>query len=374
MISVDGRFLVVGGSDAPPCPPGADCELPEQPPLRDGASFDPATSEWTRIAAAPIPLGGHIDTSTAVLGDVAYFFSHRYVDETAVVQTSFVSYEVAADTWSTLPNPPDATHWHRLVSAGRHLIAYPTSHEAMNSPDIEAANPLPTDLLYEPQDQTWQALPADPHGPSFDRNMLAVDDGVILLGQDLEKDPGIDPPLVRMAVLDVATDPLSATWRVLPDGHFLWPGEYVSVGGRLVSPHPGTADGGETNNWGREYPNGGVIDPETGEWRPFPSVPEHDPDAWGIGPIAIAGTRTVIDGSWAVDAPTLEWIPVPQRAQDADGNDVPLTTTNHAAALVDTPDGPNVFVWGGTQWAHPDSLTSEYELLDDGWLWQVPTR
>jgi hypothetical protein len=372
-IAIAGRFLVVGGSDAPPCPPGAECPLPEKPPLTDGASFDPATGEWAEISSAPLPLGGYIDTSTAVLGDAAYFLSHWYVNGTEAGQTSFVSYDVAADTWTVLPNPPDATHWQRLVAVGQHLIAYPTSHEAMNSPNIEPADPLPADLLYRPGEQTWHPLPTDPHGPSYDRTMLAVGSRVFLLGKDLVGNPGTDPPLVKMAVLNVDADPLSAEWSVLPDGEFLWPSEYVSVGGLFVSPHVGTADGGETNNWGREYPNGGVVDPETGKWRPFPSVPEHDPDAWGIGPAGIAGERTVIDGPWAVDAPTLEWIPVPQRAQGADGHEVPLPTTNHAAALVDTPDGPLAFVWGGIRWTDPDSLTSEYDLLDHGWLWPVPT-
>jgi hypothetical protein len=373
-VPIGDRVLVVGGSDAPPCPPNADCNLPEQPPLTDGASFDPATGQWTRIAAAPVPLGGYVDSNTAVVGDAVYVLSHWYVPETDDVQTSFVAYDSVADDWIVLPNPPaDAGSWLQLTAAGGHLIAYPSSHEATNSGNVTIPEQAPPDLLYRPADQTWHALPADPHGPSFDRTMLAVDDRVILLCRDLVENPGVDPPLVRMAELDLAGDPLSASWTALPDGAFLWPSEYVSAGGLLLSAQPGSTDGGETNNWGRDYPNGGVVDPETGRWSPYPSVPENDPDAWGIGPISVSAERTVIDGSWAVDAQTLDWTQVPQRAEDADGNEVPLPTTNHAAALIDTPDGPFAFVWGGTLWSDPDSSTSDYELLDDGWLWQLPT-
>ncbi len=219
----------------------------------------------------------------------------------------------------------------------------------------------------------WHELPADPVGQSFERNLQAVGDQLVLLAAENVPDPGVNPPLVKMAALTVADDPLSGDWRVLPDGEFLFPSGYVSAGGLLVSPHLGTHDGGETNSWGRPYPWGGVVDPETGEWKEFPSVPEHDPDAWGVGPDSITGDRTVIDESWAIDTRTLEWSQVPQLAHDADGNEAPLPTTGHASALVETPDGPMAFIWGGTHWSDPDSLTSDYELLDDGWLWQVPT-
>jgi hypothetical protein len=369
VIAIDGRFLVIGGSDAPPCPPNADCVQPEEPPLMDGASYDLATDTWTSIATAPVPLGGHVDTSTAVVGDTAYVLSEWYVSETDEIQISFVSYDAGADEWTVLPNPPaDATFWLQLTAAGGHVIAYLGSHETMSSDGVAIQVEVPPDLLYRPADQSWHELPADPHGPSFDRTLLAVDGRVILLSQDLVKNPGVDPPLVRMAALDVAGDPLTADWTVLPDGEFLCPTGYVSVGGLLLSPQQGTEDGGESNNWGREYPLGGVVDPENGEWRPFPSVPGDDPNAWGIGP-TITGERTVISGSWAVDSRTLAWTQVPQRAEDPDGNEVPLPTTNHAAAILDTPEGPLAFVWGGTQWAD----LSDYELLDDGWLWPVPT-
>jgi hypothetical protein len=87
----------------------------------------------------------------------------------------------------------------------------------------------------------------------------------------------------------------------------------------------------------------------------------------------VTGQRTVVDEAWAVDVPTLGWTKVPQRAVTADGVEMPLPTTGHASALIETPEGPLAFVWGGTRWSDPDSFTSDYELLDAGWLWPVPT-
>jgi hypothetical protein len=373
-VTIGDRVLVVGGSDAPPCPPGGDCSLPEKQPLFDAALFDPLTGEWARTAAAPLRLGGHIDARTAVIGDTAYFLAEWYVAETERVQIAFLSYDAVADAWTELPNPPaEAASRLQLTAAGDNLVAYPGSHETMDMDRTLTPDQIPPDLLFRPADQSWHELPADPHGPSFDRNLLAVGNRLILLAKDLVADPGVDPPLVRMATLDVAGDPNSAQWTALPDGEFLWPDGYVSVGGLLLSPYLGSADGGEVNNWGRAYPYGGVIDPATGEWTAFPSVPEQDPRAWGVGPASISGNRTLINGPWVVDSQTLEWTQVPQRALDAEGNEAPFPTTNHAAALIDTPDGPVAFVWGGTLWSDPDSPTSEYELLDDGWLWRVPT-
>ena len=49
--------LVAGGRNDAPCPPDASCVLETDPPLRDGALFDPAASAWHRVADAPVPLG-----------------------------------------------------------------------------------------------------------------------------------------------------------------------------------------------------------------------------------------------------------------------------------------------------------------------------
>src|SRR5688500_4741674 len=54
---LDGRLLILGGTEADPCPPNADCSTPEEAPFRDGAFFDQAKNEWESIAEAPVPIG-----------------------------------------------------------------------------------------------------------------------------------------------------------------------------------------------------------------------------------------------------------------------------------------------------------------------------
>lgn len=46
------EVVLVGGSDAPPCPPNAGCQVPKVPPLADGAAFDPASGAWRAIGDA----------------------------------------------------------------------------------------------------------------------------------------------------------------------------------------------------------------------------------------------------------------------------------------------------------------------------------
>src|SRR5688572_28231222 len=53
-VAAGGSALVVGGSDAEPCPPNAGCVPTREPPLRDGAVFDPRAGKWSRIVDAPV--------------------------------------------------------------------------------------------------------------------------------------------------------------------------------------------------------------------------------------------------------------------------------------------------------------------------------
>ena len=66
---VDGRVVIMGGTDeAPPCPRFADCARGGRP-LLDGAAYEPSTGTWTKIAESPLPIMSY---SGAVVGDVVY--------------------------------------------------------------------------------------------------------------------------------------------------------------------------------------------------------------------------------------------------------------------------------------------------------------
>jgi hypothetical protein len=300
-VSLGDRVLVVGGGDGSPCPPNADCAVPDEVPLLDGAIYDPAADSWAPIADAPVHLGGftgHV-SGTGVIGDVAYFLLPSVTDE----PPALLSYDVSADAWDELP-PPPIEGWPALVAAGDELVAYMPSHEEYGE-RIAPTDPLPPDVVYDPMTDTWDELPVDPHRPSFDRKMVATAAGLVLLAKDLVPEPGVDPPIVRAAVLD-ATSLAAGEWSTLPDGEILWTDGFGWTGGLLVNPDQGSADGGEINNWGSSYPAGGILDPATGTWSELPEPPGARASSPDELPIELfsSGSRTAVYGRWALDVPS----------------------------------------------------------------------
>ncbi|TDD73139.1 hypothetical protein E1262_01275 [Jiangella aurantiaca] len=359
-VTVGEKILVIGGSDGPPCPPNASCVAPPEP-LRDGAAYDPGADAWTPIADAPAPVGAGPDTSV-VVGDTVYLLSTQWgTDGTGT--TSFLAYDAAADAWTELTLPGDEA-WLALTVAGGQVVAYRGSHEAAGTEVPTPLDPLPADLVYDPAADSWTELPADPLGPSYDRRLIGTDDGAVLLASALVPNPGVDPPVVNAARLDLAT----GTWTQLPDGDLISGYGFRRVGDQVVSAVEGSADGGETNNWGREIGYAGLLDPATGTWSELPERAERDPLDGFMIPGDVSGERTVVSGAWVLDVPTLSWSRVPA-----------LPVEDHiqgqSAAFAGTADGGVVFLWGGSRWpGRPDEpeATNEGELLAEGWVWRLP--
>lgn len=309
VVWVGDRFLVVGGADDPPCPPNASCAAPTGW-LIDGAAYDPVSDEWARIADAPTPV---LFPSTAVVGDVLYVLS-----ELGLVNAppAFLAYDVSDDSWTTLPLPPDGNR--RLVAVGDVLFSVQGSDE--HEPAV--------DSWFDPATATWHPLPDDPLGPSYDRALVEVDGRVVLTAKDLAPDPGgsAGPSLVRLAELD----PAMATWTVLPTSEVIG-SDPVSVGGRLVFPDVGGADGGEVGNWGRVYPFGGIYDPATATWDALPELT--GTSSW---PRVVVGDLVRV-GDSLLDPVTLATTPIPEEPWGLD--DSPSLAGSPAAVLA----------WGGLQ-------------------------
>lgn len=333
--SVGERVVVMGALDSDPCPPGADCPAPSEPPLRDGAMFDPSTGEWQPIAPAPAPLGW---ASAAVIGDVVYLWVPGF-EGLPGTRNALLAYDAARDRWEDLPAPvvgDDLSYV--LAAAGDHLVAYQSSQEWGVRPDIE----------YDPASGTWSELPEDPLIESFDRTMVWTDAGLVLLGIENVPQPGSEEPaLYRAAVLD----PETREYRRLPDSEVTgYDPSWFWAGGRLVNPTLGTSDGGEVNNWGRSYPHGGILDPVQGTWSPLPNAP---PPGELFPGVAVGGERYVTSFSgWALDMATETWFELPPPPDSAD----------EGQAL--TWAGDQFFVWGGVRW---DGM--EPAILDTGWIW-----
>jgi hypothetical protein len=318
--------LLIGGSDDPPCPPMADCPV-DATPLADGAALDPATSRWRRIADSPVPLLG---ARGVVVGTTAY-----------VLQAGLLAYEIDRDTWKRVKVPFDTRAPYGLVAAGDRLVAYLGTDESASGKDY----------VFDPATDAWTALPADPLGAGFEREMAWSGRDLVLFDHELTANPGAEKPtLTRVAALDLTT----RSWRRLPDSPMLGVGPWVLAGDRLVNPTLGGADGGQIGNWGRTYPYGGSVAPATGEWSPLPDPPGGESAGAHTGTTAVytAPAGALLDitaGSW-------------QRVPTVPGG---------------TPGGPTVvaagarmLVFGGVRW---DRSETKGTLLNNAWIWS-PAR
>jgi hypothetical protein len=280
MVSAGPDVLVMGGQDTVPCPPGADC-VPGRV-RRDGAALDLTTGAWRPIAPAPRPLRGE---RGVVVDGVVHVLARSHGAEEYARPPRLLSYDIAADRWRESPGPENSLDA-GLTSAGGRLLAYPTSHERGRVPDrILDGN-------------TWRSLPPDPLAPSFDRVIVPVaDDRWLLLARALVPNPGADEPsIVQAAEFDLAT----RTWRRLPDSEILGGPSWSLTDDLLVDPSTGGADGGQTGNYGRVVPYGGIFDPRARRWRPLPALPGPLTDELWRGP-PVGGTELAVVHGFVLD-------------------------------------------------------------------------
>ncbi|MBW6435036.1 hypothetical protein KZ829_14940 [Actinoplanes hulinensis] len=316
------EVLLIGGSDASPCPPSASC-VGDPTPLADGAAFDPATDRWRKIADSPVPLTGG---ESAVVGGTVYVLPPDGKE--------LLAYRIDADAWARMPVPFGGGYG--LLAAGDRLVAYLGSEE----------NGGGKDYLFDPRAATWSALPADPLNPAFDRAMAWTGSELVLFDHELVPNPGSEKPaLTRAATLDLA----AGSWRRLPDSEILGTGPWLAAGKELVNPMLGGADGGEVNGWGRTYPYGGGVAPATGTWSDLPKPPSGDVYSAG----ARTGGTAVYFGSDGVvlDTTTGTW----QRVPAIPGGDVTHRTVVAA--------GVRMLVFGGA------SFDGTPAVVDDAWIW-----
>lgn len=334
------EVLVVGGEDRP-CPPNADCAVPDSPPLGDGAAYDPATGEWRRIANPPIPFSW---AQTALVGD-SVFFLVSGTSGRPEARAGFLAYTPTADSWRELPWPeasgsPDGSGY-RLAAAGERLVLWSGTDERGERPD----------WIFDPTWSEWAVLPDDPMTPAFDRHMEWAGDRLALFDHELVPNPGSERPSpTRAAVLDVG----SGRWDRLPDSEMLSSAPWLLDGGRLVNPTLGGADGGETNNWGRRYPHGGTLEVTERRWSALPDGPAGD--AFTAGVVGRGAAR--FDGyrGWVLDLSSGRWREVPHL-------DEAQNVTGRASAAA----GRDLFVYGGVDWAPP----GQGRPLGDAWLWRT---
>jgi hypothetical protein len=332
------EVLLIGGSDARPCPPNAECAVPDVPPLADGAAFDPRTREWHKIADAPVPVEW---AQGLVVGTTAYLW---IPDNPARpdAEPGFLAYDIERNRWEELPLPPGNLEWLQgIVQAGERIVAYRGSDEQGERPDF----------LFDPARSSWSELPPDPLSPSFDRSMAWSGRELLLFEHKLVPNPGAEEPaLTRAAALDLE----SASWRRLPDSEMLTTAPWVPDGNRLVNPTLGGADGGGVGNWGRSFPNGGILDADSGTWSPLPDPPGGD-EEWASGVLTESGGQYFAYRGWILETSDNAWIEIP-----------PLDTGELVTGRTVVAAQNDLLVFGGARWK---ANSVDATLLADAWAW-----
>ncbi len=343
---MEGEALIFGGSDADPCPPSAGCVAPTDPPLRDGAAFDLARQAWRRLAPAPV---GFSFAEGVVVRGAAYILTNGEPGRPHA-PPAFLRYRSAEDDWTQLRFPPGDGN-RSIVATDEYVVAFSTSDEGGRIPD----------LVFDPATGEWARLPDDPLPRSFDRTMAWSGRELVLFAHELVPQPGArEPSLVIAAALDLD----SRTWRRLPDSEMLGQGaRWFNLDGRLIFPALGSADGGEVSNWGRSYPQGGILDPRLGTWSTLPAPPA-GVDASAREEVAagiVAGREADYFGhrGWILDAVAQEWTAIPPLDHDE-----PLITGRSVTAA-----GRDMLVFGGIRWGEE---TMQGELMTDAWIWSPP--
>lgn len=330
------ELLVIGGSDAPPCPAGADCVAPDIPALRDGAALDLATGRWRAIAPAPVPLW----PAAGIVVDGAVYVWQDGLSPRPESAPAFLAYHPAEDRWERLPVPDAVPEFVHLAPAGGRIAVYqPTQEHGVEG-----------DWLFDPATGGWSELPPDPLLPAYDRSLVWTGTDLVLAGIELAAfdDPG--PNLYAAARLD----PDGGEWRRLLDSEIVggYPAWHL-VGGRFVNPASGGADGGVVNNFGRSYPFGGALDLATEAWLPpLPQPPGEFGEVTGYG--TAGGGLLLNHQGWVLVAADSEWIALP-----APPGGAPL-----AAAVAWA--GDELVLWGGVRWTG----STDWELLAAGWAWR----
>ena len=120
----------------------------------------------------------------------------------------------------------------------------------------------------------------------------------------------------------------------MPDSAQLDPPGFAD-GSLAIAPNRGGADGGQVNNWGRMFPNGGVFDVATRQWEALPGeVTKQQLGGGAIGRFAALFTSS---RGQVLDLVSDTWFAIPAMPDGLDG----------AYAQTIVAAGANLFVFGG---------------------------
>lgn len=187
------EVVVVGGSDAEPCPPTASCAVARVPPLPDGAAYDPSTNSWRQIPDAPVPFSW---AYPVVIGSTAYLWIPGEPGRPEA-DSAFLAYHFGDDRWEELFLPTERAGDYTALRAGDRIVAFA----------YDDKNGRLLDYVYDPVEDVWSSMEPAPFSAGEGRDMIW--DGEELLLFDRWDEDGA----TRGAALDLD----GGEWRVLED-------------------------------------------------------------------------------------------------------------------------------------------------------------
>ena len=137
------EVVLVGGSDAPPCPPTAACTVPRVAPLADGAAYDPATGAWRAIADAPSALRAEPE-----LIDGSAYLWIAGENGRPNAPSAFLAYRIDEDRWEQLDLPTRDLGWHES-----------SPRTTGSSPTVRRLRRRAAGLRLRDRTSTWRELP-----------------------------------------------------------------------------------------------------------------------------------------------------------------------------------------------------------------------
>jgi N-acetylneuraminic acid mutarotase len=227
-----------------------------------GAIYDPQEDQWRAVSEAGFGTANSSASHVVWTGDrVLLVGSFREGEDEAGGAQGAALYDPVTDDWTQLPDAPEVLPYFRdAVWTGNELVFIgPEPASGSRAPQRIMA------LALNPATARWRMLPAPPLGVRGQLLVAWSGREIIVGGGQTFSDAGALPTHNDAA----AFDPVTSTWRMLPDAPIPFRGDQrygdIAVNGVVIAFD--TAD-----------PNGRVLllDPATAAWHlaPGPNRPE----------------------------------------------------------------------------------------------------
>ena len=275
----------------------------------DGASYDPATKQWTTLPAAPISARtqmGWVWTGSSLV----VFGGYGSVDSNGIVATlaDGAIYTPSTNSWRKLPAAPLSPRFNpELVWTGHEVLVIggDPADESLDGPGYAAG-----EAAYDPSSNRWRRLPVMPSIAGHDvRHLQAIATarGIVVgqLWQHVTTDGNTTD--IGAGVDFVVYDPSQNIWTTRetsaattddqPSGL-----DGVTVAGDQLLVLPGQGWHGDSSTWPPAFGQHGYrLDLATGTWSAMPAGPIDNTDPLGVwtGSALLEYTGTIgssIDG------------------------------------------------------------------------------